>query len=178
MAKTNALLRIWKYIDTPTAKIYANAYILSAFSYCPIIWMFCNKTSNNLINKAHRRCLKCAYNKKEIPLANLLQIDGSVSIHTKNLRILMAEVFKSLKQTNPRFMWDMFQIKCSPYQLPLNLTLLPTSSKRFGTYSLVFRSSFIWNNLPAQIKNTTTLKQFTDLTQAWTGNVCNWKLCL
>ena len=35
--KTNALLRIRKYIDVPTAKIYANAYILSAFSYCPMI---------------------------------------------------------------------------------------------------------------------------------------------
>ena len=35
--KTNALLRIRKYIDTPTAKVYANAYVLSAFSYCAII---------------------------------------------------------------------------------------------------------------------------------------------
>ena len=142
--------------------------------------MFCNKTSNNLINKAHRRCLKCVYNKKGIPLENLLQIDGSVSIHIKNLRILMIEVFKSLNQTNPSFMWDMFQRKCSPYQLrmPLNLTLPPTSSKTFGTYALVFRASYIWNNLPAQIKNATTIKQFTNLIQAWTGNVCNCKLCL
>ena len=142
--------------------------------------MFCNKTSNNLINKAHRRCLKCVYNKKGISLENLLQIDDSVSIHIKNLRILMTEVFKSLNQTNPSFMWDMFQIKCSPYQLrmPLNLTLPPTSSKTFGTYALVFRASYIWNNLPAQIKNATTIKQFTNLIQAWTGNVCNCKLCL
>ena len=177
--KTNALLRIRKYIDVHTAKIYANAYILSAFYYCPMIWMFCNKISNNMINKAHIRCLKCVYNKNNMSLENLSSIDGSASIHVKNLRILMTEVYKSLNQINPEFMWDIFQIKASPYQLrmPLNLTLPPTSSKTFGTYSLAFRASFVWNNLPAIIKNSTTLRQFRNLIKNWQGNLCNCKLC-
>ena len=177
--KTNALLRIRKYIDEPTARIYANAYVLSAFSYCPIMWMFCNKTSNKLINKAHRRCLKCVYNESDMCLENLTLIDDSVSIHVKNLRILMTEVYKSLHQISPRFMWDLFQVKDTPYQLrmPLNLILPSTSSKRFGTYSLAFRASFIWNNLPAVIKNSTTLQQFSNLIQTWQGNLCNCKIC-
>ena len=141
--------------------------------------MFCNKISNNMINKAHRRCLKCVYNKNNMSLENLSSIDGSASIHVKNLRVLMTEVYKSLNQINPEFMWDIFQIKTSPYQLrmPSNLTLPPTSSKTFGTYSLAFRASFVWNNLPAIIKNSTTLRQFKKLIKNWQGNLCNCKLC-
>ena len=176
--KTNALLRIRKYIDAPTARIYANAYVLSAFSYCPLIWMFCNRTSENLINKAHRRCLKCVYN-TNMSLEGLTLMDNSVPIHKKNLRILMIEVYKSLNQINPDFMWDLVQYKNSPYQLrmPQILTLPTTLSKTYGTYSLAFRESFVWNNLPAKLKDAATLQQFRKLIHMWQGNICNCKLC-
>ena len=77
-------------------------------------------------------------------------------------------------------MWDMFQVKNTPYQLrmPLNLSLPPTSSKKFGTYSVVFRAAFIWNNLPAKIKTATTIQQFKKLIKTWQGNLCNCKLCI
>ena len=81
-------------------------------------------------------------------------MDNSVPIHKKNLRILMIEVYKSLNQINSDFMWDLVQSKNSPYQLrmPQILTLPTTLSKTYGTYSLAFRASFVWNNLPAKIK--------------------------
>ena len=112
----------------------------------------------HLINKAYRRCLKCVYNKNNISLERLAMIDHSDYIHVKNLRILMIEVYKTLNKLNPGFMWDMFQVKNTPDQLrmPLNLSLPPTSSKKFGIYSVVFRAAFIWNKLPAKIKNATT----------------------
>ena len=40
------------------AKLLSEAYIISAFIYRPLIWMFCSKTANNLINKIHKRSLR------------------------------------------------------------------------------------------------------------------------
>ncbi len=41
--KINALLSFRKCISFKQAKILVNAYIISKFSYCPLIWMFCGK---------------------------------------------------------------------------------------------------------------------------------------
>ena len=73
--KTNALFRLRKYIDTKTAKLYANAFILPTFSYCPLVWMFCNKMLNDRIDKAHRRWLKCVYKTNQENLKDLLTMD-------------------------------------------------------------------------------------------------------
>ena len=32
--------------------------IKSQFKYCPLVWMFCSRQSNNLINKVHERGLR------------------------------------------------------------------------------------------------------------------------
>ena len=35
--------------------------IKSQFAYCPLVWMFCLRQSNNFINKVHERALKLIY---------------------------------------------------------------------------------------------------------------------
>ena len=55
--KTKALLRIRSYLTQAKAEILCNCFILSAFNYCPLIWMFCGKAGNNLIETVHRRSL-------------------------------------------------------------------------------------------------------------------------
>ena len=41
---------------------------MSSLRYCPLIWNFCSKIANNLINKIHKRSLHVVY---EIEDANL-----------------------------------------------------------------------------------------------------------
>ena len=36
-------------------KYLSEAYIMSAFKHCSLIWMFCNKASVNQINKIEKR---------------------------------------------------------------------------------------------------------------------------
>ena len=38
--KLHALARIFKYVETSKRRILVNAFIISQFSYCPLIWMF------------------------------------------------------------------------------------------------------------------------------------------
>ena len=56
-----SLTRIKRFISTEQTKYLSEAYIMSVFKYCPLIRMFCNKNSNNQINKRHKRtlCLVC-----------------------------------------------------------------------------------------------------------------------
>ena len=42
-------------------KFHSKAHISSNFRYCPIIWMFCGKMSDNLIVKTDYRTLRAIY---------------------------------------------------------------------------------------------------------------------
>ena len=109
--KISAFRRIRHFISFQKAKLIQNAFVLSMFRYCPLIWVFCSKTLNNIISKTHKKSLKVLYNIEEASLTELLAIDKSDTIHTQNLRVLVTEVFKSLNGLNPKFMQDLYEIK-------------------------------------------------------------------
>ena len=75
------------------------AYIISAFKYCPLIWMFCNKTSNNQINKIHKRSLRLVYEMQDANFENLLLKDNSWNVH--NIHTLLIEIYKSINNSSP-----------------------------------------------------------------------------
>ena len=71
-----------------------NAFILSQFSYCPLIWMFHNRKREHRINKIHERALRIVYNDHQCTFEELPQIDNSFTIHERNLKKLATEMLK------------------------------------------------------------------------------------
>ena len=55
--KLSALLRISPYLDQRKRVLLYKSMIKSQFNYCPLVWMFCSRQSNNLINRVHERGL-------------------------------------------------------------------------------------------------------------------------
>ena len=47
--KLSALLRISPYLDQRKKVLLYKSMIKSQFNYCPLVWMFCSRQSNNLI---------------------------------------------------------------------------------------------------------------------------------
>ena len=70
--RLRALTRIRRYLSKEQTKYLSETYIISAFKYCPLIWMFCNKTSNNQINKIHKRSLRSVYEMQDANFEDLL----------------------------------------------------------------------------------------------------------
>ena len=95
-----------------------------------------------LVNKVHKRALRTIYNNYNLEHDELLQIDKSCSIHTKHLRLLMIEIYKTLKKENPKLMWNIFALKNIAYNLrnEMSLNLQKVISSNFGTNSLVLVS--------------------------------------
>ena len=69
---------------------------MSAFIYCPLIWMFCNKTSNNQINKIHKHTLSMLYEMEDANFEDLPLKDNSWNVHENNIHALLIEIYKSI----------------------------------------------------------------------------------
>ena len=87
-----------------------NAFIDSQFNYAPLLWMFCRKTLYSKIEKIHHKTLKVIYESNDT-YENLLLQSNTVSVHQRHLRFLMIEIYKSISQLNPQFMWSFFTHK-------------------------------------------------------------------
>ena len=53
----NARVRVTPYMDLSKRRILLNAFSISQFSYCPLVWMFHSHGKNNKTNRIHERCL-------------------------------------------------------------------------------------------------------------------------
>ena len=82
--------------------------IKSQFSYCPIIWMFSSRQSNNLINKVHERSLTLIRNDENSSFETLLQNINDITVHQKILQILMTEIYKIVKGEAPAIMKNFY----------------------------------------------------------------------
>ena len=78
-----------------------NAFFMSQFNYCPLIWICHSRENNNKINRLHERCLRIIYNDLQSSFNALLRKDGSVSIHERNIKFLATEMFKVSKNLVP-----------------------------------------------------------------------------
>ena len=162
--RTNALNRIRGNISQEKATRLANSFILSIFNYCPLIWMFCNKTANTLINTSHKRALRVILGDSEISFEEALAVTGSKSLHYRNLELLMVEVYKSINSLNPAFMFDIFSKKITSYSFRAGNILKPPKidgNMRFiSLNSLALRSTLAWNMLPKLLKECENILKF------------------
>ena len=111
--KMNALRRIRKYLTVKKAKLLANAFINSQFTYAPLIWMFGRKSSIAKICKIHFRTPQIVYNNYDKSYHDLLNFNNDASIHQRYLRFLVNDVYKSLMNIHPEFMSFSIKIQFS-----------------------------------------------------------------
>ena len=64
-----------------------NAFFKSQFSYCPLVWMCHSRSNNSKINRLNERWLRIIYTDKQSLFEMLLEKDGSVSDHNRNLQL-------------------------------------------------------------------------------------------
>ena len=60
--KTKTMFRFRSFLNQDQADFLFNSFILSAFKYCPLIWMFCSKLAHNLLCDTHFWALKAKLN--------------------------------------------------------------------------------------------------------------------
>ena len=82
------------YLIDSEKKIIFNALTKSQFSYCPLVWMFCSRQINNMINKIHERAFKIVLNDRISDFETMLRNINDITIYHRNIQTLVIELFK------------------------------------------------------------------------------------
>ena len=59
--RLQAPVRTSYLLDTEKLRHIMRDFVLSQFSYCPLVWMFCDRHLDNKINHIHKKALSIAY---------------------------------------------------------------------------------------------------------------------
>ena len=139
--KLNALTRMVNILNSFQKNTLFKSFIKGRFNYCPLLWKFCSRSSNSLINKIHERALSLTSETNDIPFNELLSINNEVLIHNKNIQILLIEVYKNLNRLSPP-MFDLFTARDNIYNLR-NFREICCEEKKTILYGYIQGSSAI-----------------------------------
>ena len=177
--KINALSRIVNYMSIPKRRILMNSFFISQFSYCPLVWMCHSRAVNNKINSLHERCLRIVYNDKKSSFEELLEKDNSVSIHHRNLQVLATEMFKVHNDLSPAIVRELFHERNNNYNLRQfsEFAIPNVKSVHHGSESISVLGPKIWNLVPNEFRELTSLTAFKKAIKKWKSEMCPCRLC-
>ena len=91
--KLSVLARMSKLLSFEKRRVIFKSFVECQFKYCPLIWMFHSRHTNNKINRLHERALRTVYNDYESTFEQLLINHKSFCIHHQ-VHKLMIEIYK------------------------------------------------------------------------------------
>ena len=142
--------------------------------------MFHSRKSKDRIKKIHGRALRLVYKDYSSSFDDLLAEDNSSKTHQGNLQKLAIEIFKVKKGVAPAIMNNIFEFNDNPYSLRNDTAYFKSRNVRtvrYGIETASFVGPRIWNSIPLEIKESTSLQIFKSKIKSWTPKNCPCKLC-
>ena len=177
--KLRAFARVSKFIPKKKLRVIMKTFIMSQFSYCPLVWMCHSRTSNNKINKLHERASLLVYDDRQSTFEEKFNIDKSVTTHRRNLQVLATELYKVRHGLAPKLMNDIFKKRNVTYNFRKNSTFEIRNIKSiyYGSETISFLDPKMWKLLPSNFKDSENLNIFKSNTKSWKPENCPCRLC-
>ena len=119
----------------------------------------------------HFRALQVVYNTYEKSCNGLIILNRDISIHQKHLQFLATEVYKSVNNLNPQFMWNCFNFSTLPCKLRKgNKVNLPETRT-------CFRRALLWNNPLRNVKEGQSVAEFKEKIKELGNLTCSCVMC-
>ena len=124
--------------------------------------MFYSRKTNNRINKLHERPLRLVYRDYESTFEDLLTKDGSFTVHHYNIQTLAKELYKVYNNISQTTFGELFTRNNNGYYLRSKSDFVFPQIRTVlkGSNSIRCFGPIIWNLIPEELKNITSLNTF------------------
>ena len=153
--------------------IIYNSYISSNFNYCPIVWMFTGKLNFDKLEKSNKRAIRFISNDAESSYEQLCTEEKLLNIHKRCIKSVAIQMFKIKNQTAPDYLAEMFNVRETHYDIRNNnqFTLPSFNTITYGKKSFTYYGAKLWNNLPNEIKESSSLGILKKALTSWLENI-------
>ena len=152
--KLSALIRVGRFHNFNQRRLLMKSFIDSQFGFSPLAWMFYDRGINNKIDKIQKRALRFVYRNDTCSFEQLLEMDGSIKVHHRNIHAMAIEMFKVKHGCATEIMSKIFKLDNNPNR-PATRTFnsnpfcLPSArTVHYGHDSLGYLGYRIWNLIP------------------------------
>ena len=179
-AQLRVLQRLAGYLDQPSRLSIFRCFILSHFNYCSLVWNLCGAVHTARMERIQYRALKFVYNDFNSCYQELLSRAKLPTLELSRKRAVLVEVYKAVNKLSPSFMWDLFHVKDSNYNLrnSNNLNVKQCRTKKYGQDSLSNYGAKLWNALPNELKECKDLVTFRERVKNWNELLCKCSICV
>ena len=105
----NVLCRPSRYLSTETKLRIYKSFVRSNFSYCPVVWHFCSKSSTDKMEK--NGALRLVYSDFISSYGDLLKKANMNILQITRIRKIAIETFKILNNLSPSYIPDLVKFK-------------------------------------------------------------------
>ena len=123
--------------------------------------------------------LHITYNDQLTDFNSLLSNQNEITIHQRNLQVLMTEIYKIINHIAPPIMSSLFEIRENTHNTRY-FQVLSNESRRtinYGLETICYRAPFLWANLPPEYKLANSLNIFKRRIKKRKGENCPYRLC-
>ena len=123
--------------------------------------------------------LHITYNDQLTDFNSLLSNQNEITIHQRNLQVLMTEIYKIINHIAPPIMSSLPEIRENTNNTRY-FQVLSNESRRtinYGLETICYRAPFLWANLPPEYKLANSLNIFKRKIKNWKGENCPCRLC-
>ena len=175
----NVLKRLHKFLNEDSRLAIYRCFILSNFSYCPLVWHFCSIELCHKMEKIQERALRFVYSDFTSSYDALLKKGNHQMLYLNRLRNIATEVYKICNGYSPRYLSDLIERKLLPYNVRAKdiLNQPKCNSVSYGLNSFRYKGPKIWNQLPNHLKEAVSLDVFKSLIKKWSGPKCLCTMC-
>lgn len=176
-----AISRVSKYLSEDCRQYLYNAFVLSNFHYCNIVWHHCGTVNTFKIEKINKRALRMIFNDYTSNYKELLVKVKAPDLYTSRIHSIALETFKSIRKLNPAFLHDFFIPQEENYEFRgvAQLEIPRVRTEKYGTNSFRFQGAKIWNSLslgPMCAESPKHMKK--ELLEESSVNMCQCETCL
>ena len=177
--KLSALTRIRKYLNFNKTRVLFKGFFESQFKHCSLTWMFHSRETNKKINQLHEQALRLVYNDYYSTFEELLEKDGSFTIHHYNIQTLCIELYKVYNNLAHSIFRDLFKRNSNPYntRLQSDFVIPRINTVLKGSNSIRYYGPVIWNLIPSEIKYVDSLETFKREIRKWKPSNCPCRIC-
>ena len=134
----NALKRLSSHLTYKSRKAAVDAFILSNFNYCLLVWYFSTARELQKIERIQERALRLIHGDYESDYNVLLDRSNTVTMKVKRMRVLCIEIYRTLNSLSPKYMKELFKLNSPVYssKRSQNLHVPGVNQTTFGLKSI------------------------------------------